>query len=300
MSVPGLDVVHGIKLPTVFISQIPSGGARVVSGIELSTGTPSGNPFATWTCIRGQSPTFGLTTTQILSLLTVAGTVGANLAGNTDFYSRKVTEQGRRSSGSVHNRWRAAMAMLALGTLTVSGGGPATISSTIHVNYDGTNEPIVHAGSQALPDAVSYDEDFATGPCTINSVQFAGVIELSINFGVQVFVRPADGEIYPTFIAIQSAQPIVTFKTLGNPWAIGLNGAEIESAGFGLRRKINAGGNYAVDAGEHILFEATAGHVQVEELSGGGNDECVHQVTCTPVSADGDADALTVDLAADL
>ena len=179
--------------------------------------------------------------------------------------------------------------------------GRATAEVRICGVYDGTNAPIIPAGSIALtgltPSAAEY---FSLGPVEINTDTLDGVQDMSLDLGVETIERGSASEIFDTFIAIKQINPKFTIRGLATePWnTYGLVGAELTAVSVYLRKLNNllAGGiAYVADAtAGHILLGATAGTITVEDTQAGGNGEAVTGLMLDIASPDTTTNPVTI------
>jgi hypothetical protein len=280
MGVSTVHVLHGIKTPTQFYSQVED--ATPQTGISQLIGTPSGLVSPMFLGVKGAKPVINFRTTQLATLLTETGLYGADLsAGNTDLMYRKVTNLGTREAdaSTVHTRIRAAKAFMNWRSLTARHQQEATAEATVWSVFDGTNVPLVATGSVALAGTPTAAEFFGLGPITINTVALPGDTEMSIDLGVELYQLGSGSETYDSFLAVKAVHPVITLRSLTiESWAsYGLIGAPLTAfAGYLRKCCADAAGGvaYVADAtAAHIKFSATTGIISVDQISGGGSTE---------------------------
>jgi hypothetical protein len=302
MAVATAHVLHGVQTPTSFLSQLESG--RIVCGLEIQTGMAAGHPQPLFKAGRSQAPEFAFDTTQLATLFALSSSANAFCCadftgGNTDFYLKRLAEHGYRQSGANHQRYRASHAFLLIESVRAQHQGEASASCRVLCGYDGTNEPIVPAGSQSLVGTPTADEYFAAGPVTINGAALNGVQSIEVDWGIQLLTLGGETEPWPTLYAIQSLAPRVTIECLDHPWTtFDLEGTALSSLTAWLRKKSSNGFNVANGTAQHIAFTASSGIVHVQESRGGNNDEATSTVICELRAANSTANALTVSTAA--
>jgi hypothetical protein len=298
MSVGNVWVLHGIVNGATFLSQISND--RVVSGIQNVLAYAAGFPQPLFTGVMQQNPGCLFDTKQIKTVLDLAGISMGNLSGaNTDMYFKKAVNLGSREAdaSTVHLRLRAAASGISWTRISAGTARDADISAVISIPFDGTNAPVVPAGSVALAGTPGADQNFVAGPIWLNGVQYNAVQEVTIESGVQLLAAFGDGELYPTFIGVQIAQPTITFRTLENPWvALGLNGIALTSLSCYLRKRATLG-RVADGTAQHIKFSATAGHAAIDETASGDNQEAGTMIRCTLVAPNAAGNAMTVNTA---
>lgn len=294
MSISSLHVLHGINIAGTFIAQIS--GASPSPQINVLLGEPAGNVQPQFIANSGQEPIVTFSSSQIKSLLDLAG-VGMYDAsgGNTDLYYKKAKNLSTREApaSTVHTRLRMANAGLAISRIAAGHEREASADCVLVNPYDGSNEPIVPAGSVALDGTPAYTQSYRAGPVFLNGSQISGVEELTIEFGHAMQTRGGDGEQYPTFAGLRRIQPVITIRSASLAWStIGLKGVSISSLSVYLR-KLTTTGPVADNVAQHIKFAATAGLATIDNTSGGGNDDAASSLRFTLVAPSDTGSALT-------
>lgn len=280
MGVSTVHILHGIKTPSQFYSQVED--ATPQSGLSSLIGAPAGLVSPLFMGVRGAKPSVSFRTTQLATLLAECGLYGADLsAGNTDIFYRKVTNFGTREADATttHTRMRMTKAFMNWRSITARHQSEATAEVNLTAMYDGTNAPIVSTGSLALSGTPTAAEFFGLGPISINTVALPGDTEMTIDLGVEILTAGSNSESYDSFIAVKSVRPVITIRSLSiESWAsYGIIGTALTSFA-GYLRKCNAdasgGVAYVADAtAQHIKFTASAGIITVDQTSGGGSSE---------------------------
>jgi hypothetical protein len=307
MAVATVHVLHGIQSasPSFFLSQISN--ARVTPDIQVMLSQSAGLPFPLFAANMSTNPGVTLDTPQVKSILDLSGALSSivNLSGgNTDLYFKKVDDLGRRvaDASPAHLRFRMSQAWLSLGQITAGHNREATASIRVGTTFDGTNNPLVPAGSTALAGTSTSAEHFVAGPASINLgagvVALPGVEDVTIDFGRQVLEVGADGELYITFAACQSYSPVITLRSYENIWTTyGLNGSVSTAVNVWLR-KVAPTGRVANATEEHILFTGTTGLVTVDESGGGVNEPSMTSLRISLVGANATTEPIAVDTTA--
>lgn len=279
MSVATAHYLHGLLLPSaVFISELTDTTPK--TNTDFITGFAAGHPQPLFKGVRGQRPDVTFRTPMVATALNAMGLFGYDASGgNTDLYYKKAADFGSRTAAasSAHKRLRATQGLLYWRSLRVSHQQDAELDCRLCLTWDGTNNPIVPAGSTALAGTSVGVEWFTLGPVMVNGSQLPGVQEVSIDLRLNVHERGSDGEIWPTFANIRDCNPIVTVKTLElDPWsALGLAGQPITSLIVYLRKKAANGHNVANATTEHISFTATNGIEVPDDIGAGANNEAM-------------------------
>lgn len=301
MAVSTVYALHGILNSSTFLSQINN--ARPTTGIQLMSSMPSGLPFPLFVATQNANPFIPFEIEQIKTVLDLSGALSSIVdlsGGNTDLFFKKIAAQGRRvpDATAEHLRFRMSKAWLGLDSITAGDRSLAVASCRLGTTYDGTNNPLVPAGSTALSGTPTSAEHFVAGPVKLNTVTLPGVQEITIDFGKQYMELGGDGELYNTFAALQSYSPTITIRCLEHSWATyGLNGTVLTAMSVWLR-KVGPNGRVANATEEHILFTASTGLVTVEESSGGTNEPSMTTVRVSLVGTNSTTEPIAVDTTA--
>jgi hypothetical protein len=274
MSVDTLHVLHAIYKSGLSITQLSDGVANQTFN-EL-IGMSAGHHYPLFTGILENKPEITFRSPQLRTLLTAFGISGLDISGaNTDLEWRKAVDLGARTAISGANiRTRLTQGLIYPRTITAQQGQVAEMDGRISVTWDGSNNPFVPAGAAitATPQAA---EQFTLGPCKINGTWVAGVKEVTIDTGAQLFEELADGDLYPTFAGIMEHNPIsVTIRThVATNWTTyGVTTGTALTAFLGYLRRIQADlGPYGTGSSQHIKFAGDYGIVLGTSGRGGGN-----------------------------
>lgn len=304
MGVSTLHVVHGVNTPDSFYSQVQNG--RVVTNTDILTALPSGHFRPLFRSVQAQGPVIEFTTSQLATALTEFGETGKGRAATAyvDLYEKKVSQVGTRVADATaeHNRFRVNTSLGYIASITAPHQGVATADVRILANYDGTNEPIVPAGSTALAGTATAAEYYGAGPVKINTVAFPGIQSISIDFAVSLIEVGSETEIWDSFKAIGAVVPVVTFTAIdGTAFNdLGLDGTAVSSLVVYLRKKLIEGTNVADDGTTHISFTFANGIVVPDDNSGGQNDPVVSTYRFYPLATDAATATMVIDTTADI
>ena len=301
MGVPTIHVLHGIQTPSQFYGQIESSSPSPQLQEVLATGGNYTNPL--FVGIRGGNPVVTFRTPQVSTLLGEAGLLGVDLsAGNTDLWYRKATHLGTLVAAATagHTRMRIAKAFMYLRSITAGHQKESTADATILATFDGTNAPIVPAGSTALAGTAASAEHFCLGPVKINGSLVDGIEDATIDMGVSLRIKGDSSQAYPTFAGIRSVSPTISLRgTALEPWTnYGLTGTALSSFSLYLRKvtaDVASGAMYVADAtAVHVKFTAATGLVHVTQTEGGDGSDSTTEIRIVLRAADTTAQALTV------
>ena len=168
---------------------------------------------------------------------------------------------GGRSAGSTHRTYTMARGYIVPRTLTVDHQGDATLQYDYFIIYDGTNDPIVIAESQAVPTLVGDDQRFTLGGITLGGTTFDQVQSMTIDFGVTVRTESGDSDVYPTKVSIADWSPTITLRGNKAKWlgatGIGIGGLSCTHANTTIYLRKRA------EAGTHFVANGTAEHIKI-------------------------------------
>lgn len=254
------------------VSQSMSAGLRKI--IEASDGEVDPRYVA----VMDQRPTMGFSTTDIKTALDLAGISGHEIdvddgaQGALEMFFQKLAEGGTRAGAGNHMKLAVNEGILIPVTLSASQGGRATLTYLCVCTYDGTNNPIVIAISQDLAAGTPGTAVLWTlGPIELNGTLVNGIVDVSINFGIDLRIDASDGEHWARFVAIMNRQPSVSFSTpdVGLFNTLGLSGAaQGATDSLVYLRKLAEGSTRVADAtAEHIKITVDEGHINVEDIT---------------------------------
>ena len=250
-----------------------------------------GGVYNTYVAVMGQAPVLGFTTTKIAAVLAKCGLTGLAIKADVDelgaqFWFQKLVEGGTRAAGASHLLMTVKQGIIIPRTLNAAPDAPATLSYEAVATYDGTNDPVVIAASQALVGSPGVSEAFTVGKVMINGAQLEGIQNISIDFGIQLTVIKADGLVWPTYVAVMKIQPMITIGTveIGSLNTYGLTGtAQDASDSIVYLRKLSEGGSRVADVtAEHISFTIDAGHISVQNANASQDGNAMAQVQIVP------------------
>jgi len=250
-----------------------------------------GNVYPTYVTVMGQSPVIGFTTSKLAAVLAKCGLTGLAIAADVDepgveCWWHKLAEGGTRAAGSSHLKMTVKKGIIVPRTLNAPIDGHATIAYDTIPTYDGTNDPIVIAGNQALSGSPGVSEVFTCGKVMINGAQLEGVQNISVDFGIRLTIIKADGLVWPTYVAIIGIQPLITIATvdLGCISTLGLTGAaQGATDSIIYLRKLSEGGTRVADnVAEHISLTIDEGHISVQNANSGGDANATANVEIAP------------------
>lgn len=304
MSVTERWNLFGVSFGSTHVGGIRQQAARTDTTIRNEI--TDGLIYAKSQHLVSQAPTITFTGVDVAALLgTVTPNAGvsiAGLSGGFKMYLQSHADGGTRTSGSAHRSITATKGIIVPRRLTVEHQGDAQLECEVIPVYDGTNNPIVPAGSVSLP-TIAAPARFTLGAWTLESVAITQIKRLEIDFGFEVETEGADSDIWATFASIRTYQPTISITTskaslFAPSGAVDLDGlAGTHANTLGYLRKRAAGGTFVADeTEEHISFTA-AGVVHVQDLNVGSDGPGELMITM-PTYYDGTNAPLVVDTTA--
>lgn len=279
MTISRLDL---IQLPgPAYISQITSKSINL--NVEEETGYGSANVHALLSAIISQVPTIVFSTTQIATLLASAPFIGAGISASTALFWKLAAATAAEPRASLlHHKITMTLGYIHWTQINLQHDSVGTVDSVITVGFDGTNEPLVPAGSQALASNVTDTERFMVGPVYINGVQLgANTIKSAvIESGVELDIEGGDGNVWPTQIALRLTKPVITVVTteVSPIVTTGVDGVALNGTTgivvYGRKLTKNQAGGVTRVANaslQHLKFTGLNGHYWTETQAADGN-----------------------------
>lgn len=222
---------------------------------------------------QGVAPVITFRTTNIKAALDACAFSGRAVASGTEFVVYKVAHQdgGLFKSGSNHESYTVNKGIMIPTALSFPHGGVATLELMVIAVYNGTAAPIVRATGVALPAVTQTQVAWTAGPYALEGVTVEGQGG-SLNFGLNPSVLSANGEVYPTFAAIDGRAPSFELGShdLTLQGTIGSDSFALTQDALIYLRKMDLNGQRVDDeTAEHILFTVAQGIVAVGQVSSG-------------------------------
>jgi hypothetical protein len=274
--------LHGILLPgSVWIGELTD--TTPAANVTFLDGFAAGSAVVpSFRGGQGATPDISFTSPQLKTILDQCGMTGLDCsASQIDLFYRKakILDTREAIASAAHLRVRAKRCLLYWTSIQAQQGQPATISCRIVPTFDGTNDPLVGLGSQAIAANLLAEQHFTLGPVKLNGSWVDGVQGWNLDLGVQLNEKQSDGQTYPTFVGVRQHNPVLTVTTPdADYWASpGVAGTAVTALLAYLRKKDDdATGNLTDVTASHIQFsnaENPAGLATVENSTGGIDDE---------------------------
>lgn len=247
---------------------------RLASNIVRMMQPLGGDVEPKYVCIASQSPSISFTTLALARGLAAVGADGLALSSPGVFFLQKMTQDGKRAGALAHLKLTVNAGIVVPRTLRATQGGYASLDYECVCRYNGTLEPIVPLASQSLAGAPVVDEKFTVGTVNINGAALTGIKEITIDFGLQLVLDISEGDIWPTFIAIDARMsPLITIRTSDalafNTFGLDGTAQSATDSEVYFRKKAMDGTNEADATVEHIKVTIDQGIITCEEVGGG-------------------------------
>jgi hypothetical protein len=299
-----MATVHRLDAVTINSTTVKAITESSVAGNVSAIKSMASGDFAPVFIGHGtQNPEIRFTTNDLIGVLSTAGVVCEGLALSSASYQywKLVPEVGRTArDAESHIRHVVNQGVFYWDTINLPQNELGTVSVVLATSYDGTNAPIVAAGSVALPAAeVSASTYFGCGPIQINGTLIPNISDITISSNITAVPKYVDSVPWPVGIYLQEAAPTITITTeeLGLLTSTGLVGGALNgTTGLAVygRKFVNnaASGAQRVAAAttEHLKITVPSGTYRVDTGQGSNSDPATVQIIVDAAVADsGDA-----------
>lgn len=287
----------------VYIDQITE--QRVSPNVRQLVESADGQVDPTYAAVLGAEPLIGFTTTDLKAALDLAALDGLHIDSDVDdhgirFWLQALAEGGTRGGDGTNLQMTVGDGLLVPRTLQATQGQRATLAlDCLAVSSDGSTASIALSADQNLTGTPSVSVLWTLGTVKINGADFPAT-DLTVTFGIQEIREAADGHVYPTYVAIMSRQPTITFTTPNAELfsTLGLVGAARSASTVVTFRKMSEGSTRVSAATEeHISLAVNEGRIHVDDLSPAGGGRYAASATITPTH-DGTNAILVIDTTA--
>lgn len=231
---------------------------------------PAGHPHALAVSTQMIQPIIRFQTPQ---LDIAAGIPLTGVAYTADSYvylaqSTSVGVSGKTARATTSHARIVASEMVAyIESINLPNRGQGLATIVCCAVYDGTNAPLVHGGTIALPGNLDAVKQFGCGPASITiagptTVDFEAT-EINITTGVQLHKLSAASDLYDTLVSINTCDPVIDIRS-ASELAIdnfGVAGAALDgSTGLVAYGRL-IGPRTADGSSVHLKIDAIAGSV---------------------------------------
>ena len=284
-------------------------GRNLDLGIQKLILAADGQVDPTYGAVGSQAPRTEWTTTALATILAACGIDGLKISSGVgdaglEMWFQKYDEGGVLAPGANHEKMTINKGLLIPQRITLphsDANTPGSMDMLLVITSDGTNDPIVFEASASLEGSPGVGEIFVAGPVNFNGVQYDGVQEIIIDFGIDLHVVGGDGLVYPTYAAIKSRRPTISVRTVdaSKVRVTTLSGtAQDTNDSVIYARKVARGGTRVVDGtAEHISFTLDDGFWTCNNVGGDTGEIQTPNFEFSPIS-DGAAAIIVINTAA--
>lgn len=271
-------------------------GSSVVPGNASASYTPGtqtirpnidGQLYPYWVGSIASSPVVSVRSHAVAEVLGALGLTGvsiASLTGGVQYNADKQAAVARAGNGS---HFTAAYTTGIAFPTSISAGtsGLATVGYELHaISSDGTDPVTLSKAGNALS-YTALSNAYTIGKISINGTDLVGVTSVTINFGISVGKRQADGYAFPTFAAVDTITPTIQIgiediAQVNDLTNLGLAQTSSDSIVY-LRRVSNEGAPSADSSAHHLSFTVDAGLITSSGPS--GSLRASTNITITPI-----------------
>lgn len=245
----------------------------VSDGRTVFRPTSDGNASSYIATTMAENARVTVSTYNIAALLAYTGF--GTQQGSFTGYDAMVDETGAKSSsGAV--KYDCATAAHIPRTISASNDAPA-VGTIEAISFGSAMDVATSATLSAF--TPGSDDLFGLGPVSINGQTITGVMNISVNFGIQEYVERSDGDIHNKSVSVIAIQPVITITTMdptvrakvmgGSPspfnGTLCLNGSSGLSLYF---RKRSCDGYVPNGTSEHVRLQALNGVVAADSTAG--------------------------------
>lgn len=286
---------EAVKLGSTQIGQITevSRNSAFDELMRSATGTVENAAVIT----PGVDHRFSFTTENLYAALnSVAGLNGAQISSGSPFVvAYKALENKATVVTTDYATLTASDGIIYPTTMAASQGATGTIGyEAIAQSSDGQTSPLAKATGAALTYSTQADKFFTVGPVEINGAAYDGVQSISVNFGIDVQIRRAKGDVYVSHTAIRAQRPTITISGFDIEQfassAMGTDGIGSATVELWFRGCEVGALPYADASAQHIKITAYDSRVKISGESGSsgeGNDDVTNEIMVMPTKPTG-------------
>ena len=302
-----ISTIHRLDKITgpVALSEINS--SKISAGIKSMVETPAGHIHPMFRANQDQKPVIEFSTPQLVTFLTATtGLTGYSISG-TPLVSwiKKANNIGSVARATTsHSKITVNLGILHCASISLPHNGRAECRGIVTAGYDGTNDPLVSShGNVALSGNLTATEYFCAGPASFNGTSLPGVKSIEVDCGVELLCESSDGELWPSFVGIQTVAPTVTITLFEKVnWnTLTLQGTALNgSTGLVFYARKYANGSPARVANattEHIKFVGLNGAILPMDTNGQDSSPLTDSLKIELVSGSDSILPLTIDTA---
>lgn len=247
-------------------------------GHEDTRPLSDGRPEPVFAALAASRPRFTFSTLNVAGALAAIGENGTRQS--VDVYDALIGDGVGFQSGGSHVKHSLANAHTVITSINAPGGGGNASLTAVSAGYSSTStEPYSMTPSSSLPSVASWNTSlFAAGPVKVNGTAITGILNVTINFGIDLVEDMSDSHIWPKDVRIISKVAGVTLETndpemiknaMTNAAGVHRGIKALASAGLEIfLKKRSAVGFVANATAEHIKLTLAVGNAEPGPTSG--------------------------------
>lgn len=240
-------------------------------GVNVQAENVAGSAYPLFASVNSVNPRLTFDTYDVATALTNVGMLGLAIESDdagrigVEVFEILYDDLGQIVSGSVHRLCRFKKGILIPRQLTCRHQQDAQLSLELIGISDGTNAPLIFAESQASPGAATDPARHTLATATVESVSFAKLMGITIDFGLTVNAKGDASNPFPTRLEVVTSAPKVTIETespeLFSASGVPLLGKAATHANTLLefRKRTKNTGSFVADATQEHISITTAG-----------------------------------------
>lgn len=291
MAIGTIHKLDKVVLPASVIFDVIR-SQRWVAGIQSLLEHPAGHYAPMFRANQVQKPSLEFTTSQLDVLLPAIGVGGAAVGSTTTYFKLASTTGNAARPSLVHQKVVLPQTCGYWTSIRLTHNGVGEANVVLVSIWDGTNDPFVYTGSQALAGtfASSGYSFYGAGPAAINGVQLPGIQEITIDSGIRLIQVGDTSEEFDTFVGIEKVEPTITIRTLETvDWStIGLRGTVLDGTNgvACYARKWSANGSRVANiTAQHISFTGLLGTAIPIDSNGQNTGPVSDTIRCELISS---------------
>lgn len=261
--------IAGITIESTTYRQLTN--ISVDPGIEKMINT-GGQTDAVFSAIRSQKPMCRFSSPNLGLFMGLAGASGAAITATVVVYFAKLVHGGTRSYSAC---FKATFndGMFVLRKASASNGQEGSAEYELYGTFDGTNAPVIFAGSATCPAEGATVAKFTNGPFKIGTTTIESQSN-EFDTGFDIGQYSVNGKVYDEAACILARKPVMRVQTLdlGAIDTLTASGAGDDVTMY-FTKKTNQGANVANATEEHISLVAALAHITPGVIEGSEGKE---------------------------
>lgn len=264
------DALYDVIVGATTIRQVTN--TNVSEGLQMEADRLSGGLSPEEVYITTADPRAQIETTDLATVLAAFNTIyGLHVASGTWKVPFRKRANGGTFGGNVNFLFSGTDVHALMTTLSCQQGSMARLGIDLDFkSSDGLTPAIACQKNQTLA-SQSYAGCYGLGPCYIGTTVIPTNVGMSVTFGSSLLKERYGGSNWPTFSAVNEANPTMTVSYQDLDIADGIEGGIANTTVTQFLRKMKPGGTYeAAGDSEHIKIVMTGGIIAIDSASAQG------------------------------